>query len=195
MVVIGLTGSIGMGKSTVAKMMKGFGLPVYSADEAVHEVMKKGGSAVRPVRKFFPESIKKGAVDRMSLSRSIASDPRRLRQLERIIHPLIRESERAFLKKAKERKAPAVVLEIPLLFETGAEKRCDVVLCVSSPRKIQKERVLGRKGMTEEKFRALIARQMPSSEKCKRANYVVPTGTTLAETKDSLRRLLVKLGL
>ena len=193
MIIIGLTGSIGMGKTTVAGILKKLGYPVYSADEAVHHVLKKGGKAVKAVAKIFPESLKRGAIDRKILGKIVFGQPRKLRQLEKIIHPLLRDIERKFLQKARKKKAPAAILEIPLLFETGADKRCDITLCVTAPAAVQRARVLARKGMTKEKLKAILARQMSNKEKCAKADYVVPTGTSRRDTEKFLRKLFDEL--
>lgn len=192
MLIIGLTGSIGMGKSTAAEILRRMGFPIYSADKAVHNVLKKDGRAVIPVAEIFPETLKRGAIDRKLLGRAVFGQPRKLRRLERIIHPLLREQERAFLQKARKAKARAAILEIPLLFETGADKRCDITLCVTAPRAIQKARVLARPGMNEEKLRAILARQMPNAEKCRRADYAIPTGKGLRATEKHLRMLFAR---
>lgn len=134
--IIGLTGSIGMGKSTAALILRDMGFPIYSADAAVHKVLKKGGTAVAPVARLFPETLKRGAIDRKLLGHAVFGQPKKLRQLEHIVHPLLREEERAFIDKARKSRARAAILEIPLLFETGAEKRCDITLCVTAPRAI-----------------------------------------------------------
>jgi dephospho-CoA kinase len=193
--IIGLTGSIGMGKSTVAKILRGLGFPVYSADAAVHDTLKKGGAAVIPVSRLFLGVLKRGGIDRKLLGRAVFGQPEKLHQLERIIHPLIKKAEQDFLKKARQAKARAAILEIPLLFETRAEKRCDITLCVTASRAAQRARVLARPGMTEAKFRTILARQMPTAEKRKRADYTVPTGTSLIATEKHLRKLFGKLGL
>jgi dephospho-CoA kinase len=195
MMIIGLTGGIGMGKSTVAKILRELGFPIYSADQAVHDIMKKGGKAMAPVAKLFPEVIKRGAIDRQLLGRAVFGQPKKLRQLEKIIHPLIRDAERAFLQKARKAKASAVILEIPLLFETKADKRCDVTLSVTAPRAIQKARVLARPNMTEEKFHAILSHQMPDSEKRKKADHIIPTGTSLHATEKHIYKILGKLDL
>ncbi len=193
MMVLGLTGGIGMGKSTVAAMLRAFGFPVHSADEAVHALLGKGGAAVRAVAKAFPESLKDGAIDREILGQTVFHDPAQLERLEAILHPLARKAERAFVRRTRQSGARAAILEIPLLFETGAETRCDAVLCVTAPRKTQKERVLRRPGMTEGKFRRICARQMTNAERLRRADHVIPTGTTRAATEKSLRRVLSRL--
>ncbi len=195
MKVIGLTGGIGMGKSTVAKILCGFGFPIYSADEAVRDVLKKGGAAVEPVAKLFPQTKKRGGIDRGLLAEAVFGKPEELEKLEKIVHPLIAKAERAFLKKARKDKALAAILEIPLLFETGAEAQCDIVLCVSAPPGVRKSRVMARSGMTEARFRAIVKRQMPHAEACNRADYVIPTGESVAETKKYLRGAFEKLGL
>ena len=195
MQIIGLTGSIGMGKSTVAAILKKFGLPIYSADQSVHDLLKKGGRAVAPIGRLFPGTVKRGAVDRKLLGAAVFAAPDKLRQLEKIIHPLLRSAERAFLAKARKDKKPAAILEIPLLFETGGEKRCDITLCVVAPRAVQQARVLARPGMTPEKMRAILKRQMPTAEKRRRADYVIPTGVSLEKTEAHLRKLMIKLSL
>lgn len=195
MLIIGLTGNIGMGKSTTAKILRGFGFPVYSADAAVHDVLKKGGAAVTPVARLFPEALKRGGIDRQLLGRAVFGHPEKLQQLERIVHPKIKTAERDFIQKARQAKARAAILEIPLLFETGAESRCDITLCVVAPANVQKARVLARPNMTEEKLRAIRARQMPTAEKRKRADHTVPTGTSIENTKQYLHKLFKKLEL
>ncbi len=195
MTVIGLTGSIGMGKSTAAQTLRELGLPIYSADDAVHALLKKNGRAVAPVARLFPHTLKRGAIDRALLGQTVFGQPEALRKLEKIIHPLLRSAERAFLQKARQDKARAAVLEIPLLFETGAEQRCDITLCVTAPRAMQKARVLARPGMTEQRLRDILARQMPDAEKRQKADYVVPTGKGIEATKKHLQKLLGKLSL
>ena len=190
MLVIGLTGSIGMGKSTVAGLLRRMGYPMYSADAAVHNTLKKGGKAVAPVARLFPETLKRGGIDRKLLGRAVFGQAKELRQLEQIIHPLLRRRERAFLQQARKAKARAAILEIPLLFETGAEKRCDITFCVTAPRAIQKARVLARPGMSEEKLRAILKRQMPNAEKCRKADYIIPTGKGLEITRKRLQKLM-----
>ncbi len=195
MLVIGLTGGIGMGKSTVAAILKRMGFPVFSADEIVRNALKKNGAATARVARLFPETFKRGGIDRRRLAQIVFGQPGKLRRLERILHPLVWQAERAFLQKARKDKKRAVVLEIPLLFETGADKRCDITLCVSAPRAVQKARVLARPNMTKELFAAIVAQQMPGAKKCKKANYVIATGTDLKTTEVMLRKLFAKLGL
>lgn len=194
MLIIGLTGGIGMGKSTAARIFAGFGLPVHSADEAVHALLGKNGKAVKKIARIFPESVRDGAIDRHLLAQLVFGKPRKLKKLEAVLHPLVRQAEREFLRAARHDKRVAAVLEIPLLFETGAEKRCDVVLCVTAPRAVQKARVLRRKGMTAARFKAIVRRQMPDAEKKKRADFIIKTGEGLADTRRQLERILERLG-
>lgn len=193
MIVIGLTGSIGMGKSTVASILKKMGVPVYSADEAAHDVMKKDGKAFAKVATAFPQARIGDRICRRRLGKIVFEQPDKLRQLESIVHPLLRAAEKSFLKNARSNKAEIAVLEIPLLFETGAEKRCNIVLCVTAPRAVQKERVLARKNMTPEKLKAILTRQMPDTEKRAKADYVLKTGGTIADTRNDLRRIIESL--
>jgi dephospho-CoA kinase len=195
MLVIGLTGSIGMGKSTTAKILQDFGFPIYSADRAVHDLLKKGGRAVAPIARQFPQTLKRGAIDRKLLGQAVFAHPELLAKLEKIIHPLIRKAERDFLGQARKDKAPAAILEIPLLFETKAEARCDLTFCVTAPRKIQHARVLSRPGMSAERLQAILSRQMPDKEKRQKADYVIPTGSGLIATEKHLRRILSRLSL
>jgi len=190
MLVIGLTGGIGMGKSTAADILSSFGLPVYNADRAVHALLDKGGAAVKLVAKLFPAALKNGAIDRSVVGSLVFNKPVLLKKLETILHPLVQRIEREFLKQAQRDKIAAVVLEIPLLFETGAEKRCDVTICVTAPKAVQKARVLKRKGMTPERFKSIVARQMPDKEKRQRADFVVKTGVSRADTKKQLNAIL-----
>jgi dephospho-CoA kinase len=192
MLVIGLTGGIGMGKSTAAKILQEFGLPVYHADKAVHLLLKKGGAAVKPVAKLFPDTLKKGAIDRQALGEIVFGDDAKLKKLEKILHPLVQKMENEFLSKAKKRKALAAVLEIPLLFETNGGKRCDFTICVTAPKDVQKERVLQREGMTPAKFAAILKRQMSDKDKRAKADYVVHTGDGYAKTVEQLRRILLR---
>ncbi len=190
MLIVGLTGGIGMGKSAVARTLKSFGLPIYSADEAVHALLGAGGAAVKKVAKIFPEAVRDDAIDRRILGKLVFGDREKLKALENILHPLVHKAEQNFLRAARREKCPMAVLEIPLLFETGAEKRCDVTLCVTAPKAVQRARVLHRKGMTAEKYKAIVAHQMPDAEKRRRADYVVPTGVNHAVTRKRLRAII-----
>lgn len=190
MLIIGLTGGIGMGKSTAAKILNGFGLPIYNADKAIHTLLSKSGKAVKPVAKIFPQALQRGAINRKIVGRSVFHEPAKLKQLEKILHPMVQEVECAFITQAIKTKVAAVVLEIPLLFETGAQKRCDMVICVTAPKSIQKARVLGRMHMTEARFTAILKRQMPDAKKRKMADYIVHTGKGYADTKQQLKIIL-----
>ncbi len=193
--IIGLTGGIGMGKSTAAKILSGLGLPIYNADKAVHDLLCKGGKGVKPVAKLFPEALKRGAIDRTIIGQSIFHNPAKLKQLEKILHPMIHKVEKNFIAQVQKHKIPAAVLEIPLLFETKGEKRCDIVICVTAPRPIQKMRVMERKNMTEARFKAILKLQMPDAQKRKMADYVVHTGKGYVDTKKQLRGIIDRLKL
>jgi dephospho-CoA kinase len=194
MKIVGLTGNIGMGKSAVAKILSAFGFPVFSADSAVHAALGKGGLGVGLVARLFPNTLKQGSIDRPLLAKAVFGHPRKLDKLEKILHPLVRKAEAEFLKRARKSGVRIVILEIPLLFETRAEACCDMILCVSAPQKVQKARVLKRPGMTPKKLRDILQRQIPNAEKCRRADYIVPTGTSLKETKKYLGNLFRELG-
>ncbi|MFE0752684.1 dephospho-CoA kinase [Inquilinus sp. NPDC058860] len=185
--ILGLTGSIGMGKSTAAAMFRRDGIAVHDADAAVHDLMRRGGAAVPAVAKAFPEAVRDGAVDRKALGALVFGKPDALRRLEAILHPLVRRRMRRFLQQAGRRGDTLVVLDIPLLFETGGERFCDAVAVVSAPRLLQRQRVLARPGMTREKFAAILAAQMPDREKRRRADWVVPTGLGRRPTRLALR--------
>jgi dephospho-CoA kinase len=191
MLVIGLTGSIGMGKSTVAAHLRARGIPVYDADAEVHELYR--GEAAPLIEAAFPGTTRNGQVDRMALSRILLEAPHRMAELEAIVHPLVRNVQKAFLERAAKAGHRIAVVEIPLLFETGGEKRVDVTVVVSAPAAVQRERVLARPGMTAEKLERLLARQMPDAEKRRRADFVVETEGTIAETQAQVDRLLESL--
>ncbi|SEV91383.1 dephospho-CoA kinase [Aliiroseovarius sediminilitoris] len=172
--IIGLTGSIGMGKSTTAAMFAQEGVPVWDADAAVHRIYAPGGAAVEPLRAICPEAIVAGAVDRGVLKDWIGRDSAALKRIEAVVHPLVAEDRADFIANAE---APIVVLDIPLLFETGTDAQVDLVVAASAPVDVQRERVLARSTMTEEQFKAILAKQMPDAEKRKRADVVIPTDT------------------
>ncbi len=184
--VLGLTGSIGMGKSAAARALRRLGVPVHDADAAVHRLLGPGGGAVAAVARAFPGVVADGAVDRAALGRRVFNNPAALARLEAILHPLVQRSEQRFLRGALARREPVAVLDIPLLFEIGGERRCDAVIVVSAPRFVQEARVLRRKGMTAARLLAVRARQMPDAEKRRRADFVVPTGL---DKRATLRRL------
>lgn len=175
--VLGLTGSIGMGKSATAGMFRALGVPVHDADAAVHALYR--GKAVEPVEAAFPGVTRDGAIDRRVLGARVLNDPEALRRLEAIVHPLVRAEEETFLATARAAGARLAVLDIPLLFETGG-KRCHAICVVSAPKAVQRARVLDRPGMTEEKFASILAKQMPDEEKRRRAHFVIDTGRGFA---------------
>lgn len=180
MIVIGLTGSIGMGKSTIAERFRQLGIPVCDADAIVHELYE--GAAVEAIEAAFPGTTSGGKVDRIKLGQAVLGDPRGLKRLEAIVHPLVQAAEREFLRQAAELGAAMAVLEIPLLFETGGDARVDVTVVVSAPEEVQRKRVLERPGMTSSKLDAILNRQMSDSEKRRRADFVVDTGVSLEES-------------
>lgn len=185
-----------MGKSRAASMLKLMGVPVHDSDKAVHAAMKPNGAAFKDVIAAFPSAHdkKKNMIDRKKLGDIVFGDKDALKRLEDILHPAAQQSQSTFVMEMKRKGKKAVVLEIPLLFETGAERRVDTVLCVSAPSAIQRRRVLSRKGMTEEKFDRILAKQMPDSEKRAKSDYVVQTGLGQAHTFRELRKILRELG-
>lgn len=191
MIIVGLTGSIGMGKTTTAALFRQAGLPVFDADAAVHSLY--AGPLATEIEAAFPGTTKEGRVDRALLAERLGSDADAFRRLEAIVHPAVRRAEAAFLEQARVADAPAVVLDIPLLFETGRDRDVDKVVVVSAPAEIQRARVLARPGMTEEKFAAILARQLPDAEKRARADFVVPSGDGLAAAKASVATFLNQL--
>lgn len=191
MILVGLTGSIGMGKSTAGKMFRDAGIPVFSADEAVHGLY--AGRAAPLIAEAFPDVVRNGAVDRDRLARAVLGKPEALAALEAIVHPLVREEETAFLEAARRSGAAMAVLDIPLLFETGGERRVDHVVVVSAPGEIEQERVLKRPGMTPEKLGKILARQVPDAEKRARADYVIDTGGSLDETRGQVAEVIANI--
>ena len=186
--IIGLTGSIGMGKTTTAGFFRAAGIPVHDADAAVHRLYS--GPAAAAVEAAFPGTAPDGVVDRERLAEAVLGDQLALKRLEAIIHPLVREREKAFLQTAAEAGAPMAVLEIPLLFETGAEKRCDAVVVVTAEPEVQRQRVLKRPGMTEARLQALLANQMPDAEKRRRAHFLVLTDNDLDSAKRQVTAII-----
>jgi dephospho-CoA kinase len=176
MFVLGLTGSIGMGKSETARMFRRLGVPVYDADAAVHRLLAKGGEAVDQVEAAFPGVLRDGAIDRPALGARVFADKSALRRLEAILHPLAGRAQRRFLARSARRRVPLVVLDVPLLFETGGEARTDAIAVVSAPFRVQRQRVLGRPDMAEAKFHAILGQQVPDARKRQRADFVIPTG-------------------
>ncbi|MBV8168701.1 MAG: dephospho-CoA kinase [Alphaproteobacteria bacterium] len=176
MLVLGLTGSIAMGKSTAADMLRRRGLAVYDSDAGVHRMLARGGRAVPAIAKRFPSVVRDGAVDRQALGRIVFGDAAALKDLEAIVHPLVRQAQGRFLRAQARRRARAVVLDVPLLFEAGTVALCDAALVVSAPAWLQRQRVLRRPGMTAEKLAGILAKQMPDAQKRRRADAVIPTG-------------------
>jgi dephospho-CoA kinase len=183
MLLIGLTGSIGMGKSETAKMFARHGVPVCDSDATVHALYDKGGAAVEPVGAAFPGVVVDGRVDRERLSREVVGKPEAMRKLEAIVHPLVAATQRQFLERADASGAAMVVLDIPLLFETGGRARVDVVVVVSAPEDVQRQRVLARPGMTAAKLDAILAKQLADAEKRAQADFVVDTSKGLAHAE------------
>jgi dephospho-CoA kinase len=188
--IIGLTGGIGMGKSTAAAAFRRARIPVFDADMAVHRMQAKGGRAVKVIEAAFPGTMKDGAVDRTALRHAVLGNREALTRLEHILHPMVEAEERAFVCRARRAGKHAVVLDIPLLFETKGEKRVDTVVVVSAPRAIQIQRVARRRGMSKDDVAAVIARQMPDAEKRRRANLVVRTGLSRNHTLRVLHRFI-----
>jgi dephospho-CoA kinase len=191
MIVLGLTGSIGMGKSTVARMFAGEGVPVFDADAAVHALQGSEGRLVAAIEAHFPGTTGPGGVDRTSLAERVLGDRVALQRLEALVHPAVAEERRTFLQANS--ACPLVVLDIPLLFEKGGAEQVDKVAVVSAPEEVQRARVLARPGMTAEKFDRIRALQMPDAEKRARADFVIPTGGTLEESRASVRRIIACL--
>jgi dephospho-CoA kinase len=190
MLILGLTGSIGMGKSTTAKLFAEAGVPVYDADAAVHQLYE--GEAAPPIEAAFPGTTAGGKVDRAKLSERVVHDPAAMRQLESIVHPMLGASRQKFFDAAEAAGAPVVVVDVPLLFETGGEKRVDAVVVVTTSPELQRERVLARGTMDEEKFNSILARQLPDAEKRKHADFVVDTSHGLDPVRARIRDILVE---
>jgi len=191
MLVLGLTGSIGMGKSTAAKFFAEAGVPVHDADAAVHRLYE--GAAVAPIERAFPGVSSGGKVDRDKLAQRVLGNASALRQLEAIVHPLVRVDSERFLADAERNGAPVVLLDIPLLFETKGEDRVDAIVVVSAPTEMQRERILSRPGMTAEKFEAILAKQMPDAEKRARADFIVDSSQGLDYARAQVHAILQKV--
>ena len=188
MIILGLTGSIGMGKSTTAKLFAEAGVPVYDADATVHMLYE--GEAVSAIETAFPGTTAAGKVDRNKLSARVVHDPAAMRRLEQIVHPMLGASRQKFLRDAEQSGAQVAVVDVPLLFETGGEKRVDAVVVVTTTPEIQRQRILERPNMTDEKLDAILARQMPDAEKRQRANFVVDTSHGLDPVRARIRDIL-----
>jgi len=193
MLIVGLTGSIGMGKSTAAKMLRQMGVPVYDADANVHAIQAKGGVALPAIEAAFPGVVKDGVLDRQALGARVFGNKEALRKLEAIVHPLVGQRQRAFLKRAARRGEKLVVLDIPLLFEGAGERRVDATLVVSAPAFLQRRRVLARSGMSTERFEGILRQQVPDALKRRKATIVIPTGLGLAPTRQALAKAVSAL--
>lgn len=191
--LVGLTGSIGMGKSETATMFARLGIPVYDADAAVHRLYEPGGAAVAPIAEAFPGVVHEGRVDRAALSRRLAAESDGFKRLERIVHPLVGREQQAFLDRAASEGADFVVLDIPLLFEAGGHARVDAIVVVSAPEDVQRNRVLARPGMTEDKLDQILARQVPDEEKRAKAHFVVETDKGLDHAFDAVKTIVAAL--
>ena len=191
MLLIGLTGSIGMGKSTTMQLFAEQGVPVYDADAAVHAIY--AGEAVPHIEAAFPGTTGDGKVDRQKLSAHVLGKPEALKKLETIVHPMLGAHRQRFLSEADQSGAPIAVLDVPLLFETGGEKRMDAVVVVSAPPELQRQRVLARDNMTAEKLEAILARQMPDEEKRQRADFVVDTSKGIEPVREHIRDILAEV--
>jgi dephospho-CoA kinase len=188
--VIGLTGSLAMGKSETAKLFAAQGVAVHDADAAIHKLYGKGGAAVAKIAEIYPQLVRDGAVDRAALSALVAGDPAELARLEALVHPLVALEREEFLREETARGTPIVLLDVPLLFETGAEAGMDALVVASAPETVQRQRALERPGMTVEKLGALLARQMPDVEKRARAHYVVVTDKGLDHARQQVQMIL-----
>jgi dephospho-CoA kinase len=188
MIILGLTGSIGMGKSTTAQLFAEAGVPVYDADATVHRLYES--EAAPAIEAAFPGTTVEGKVDRPRLSARVVHDPAAMKQLEGIVHPMLGESRKQFLEQAERSGAPVAVVDVPLLYETGGERRVDAVVVVTTTPEIQRQRILARENMTPEKLDAILARQMPDSEKRKRADFVVDTSHGLEPVRGRIRDIL-----
>lgn len=193
MKIVGLTGSIGMGKSATAQMFADAGAAVYDADAAVHRLYEIGGAAVSPIAAVFPDAVIDGAVDRARLSAQVLGDAEKLKALEAIVHPLVRVQQMAFIQAARDEGRAVCVLDIPLLLESGGDRFVDAVVVVSAPAEVQRARVLARPGMTEEKFAAILQKQMPDADKRARATFVVDTSRGFDHARAQVAAIMAAL--
>ena len=194
MIILGLTGSIGMGKTTTAGFFEEAGVPVYNADRAVHELYESK-PVIEDLSRIFLDCLTDGRIDRSKLSKTIVKNPSKLVLLERFIHPLVRKKEKDFVKMHRDRGDPLVVLDIPLLFETGPEGRVDKIAVVSAPTEIQRQRVLARSGWDDEKLNRILSRQISDEEKRRRADFVIDTGKSLDDAREQVKHLISRLTL
>ena len=193
MLIMGLTGSIGMGKTTAAHDFRRFGVPVHDADAAVHGLMSAGGAAVSPVSAAFPGVEAGGVIDRKKLGARVFGNADQLRNLEGILHPMVADHKRRFIKSASRRRVSLVVLDVPLLFETGGDAACDAVVTVSAPDFVQARRVLVRPGMDRDLLDQILAKQMPDAEKRRRSDFIVPTGLGRLESLRTIRKIIIEV--
>ena len=193
MIIVGLTGSIGMGKTTTSNMFKEAGCPVFDADAAVHALYAKGGKAVPIIHAVFPDAIKDGAIDRARLGEHMRKDPLQLKVLESFIHPLMTESRAKFFEQAQKDNAEIIIMDVPLLFETGGDAYVDKVVVVTAPADVQRKRVMARPGMNAELLTSLLARQMPDAEKRKRADILIYTDKGLENARKQVHKILKDL--
>ena len=192
MIILGLTGSIGMGKTTTAGFFEEAGVPVYNADRAVHELYESK-PVIENLSRIFPDCLTDGRIDRSKLSKTIVKDPSKLAILEKFIHPLVRKKEKDFVKKYRDRGDPLVVLDIPLLFEKGPEGRVDKIAVVSAPLEVQRQRVLARSGWDDEKLDRILSRQISDEEKRRRADFIIDTGKSLDDARQQVKYLISRL--
>lgn len=198
MIVLGITGSIGMGKTTASNILREMGIPVHDSDASVHFLLGPDGAAVGPVAQVFPEALqvneeRKAYIDRQILGRIVFADRKKKQMLESILHPLVRAESDNFKKEMKKRAYKMIALDIPLLFETEGEKRVDITICVSAPADLQKERVLARPGMTSEKFDRIVAGQLPDAEKKRRADYILDNSGDIDSMKIQLQKIIDRI--
>lgn len=193
MKIIGLTGSIGMGKSTTAAMFRDAGIPVYDADAAVHRAYDQGGIAVEPVGAAFPGVVRDGRVDREALREAVLGKPEELKKLNGIVHPLIGRERNQVFEAAQASGAEMIIMDVPLIYETGGEKGMDAVIVVSAPAEMQRQRVLAREGMSPERLDAILAQQVPDAEKRRRADYVIDTGRGLEAAREQVAAIIDEL--
>jgi dephospho-CoA kinase len=191
--ILGLTGSIGMGKSTVGKMFEVENIPLYNVDAEIHKFYQVGGIAVEPISKVFPDAVIEGRVDRPTLSKLVLGDDVAIKKLEAIVHPMVGSHRTEFLRSAKDNGHDMVILDVPLIFETNGMKNFDKIVVVSAPADQQRARVLARDDMSAEKFEAILARQLPDAEKRARADFVIDTGVGLDETRAQVQKLIKTL--
>lgn len=193
MIVAGLTGSIGMGKSTASNMLREMGVPIHDSDATVHALIGKGGKAVPAIAALCPEALKDGGIDRKVLGKYMFPDPVLKQAVEDVLFPMVKQSAFDFIEARKAEGHALVVLDVPLLFEAGWDKMVDKVICVSAPPEVQKARVMARPGMTEERFRDVMAAQMPDADKRAKSDYIIDTGVGMEDTRDQLKKLVAGL--